>query len=338
MSLAVRLHDAAPSGGRRELSADMRLSEFYREYYAPVHLLSKDSSPRNYEEIGTSVAYWVRFTGDPPLREIDEWKCRDFVVGLKDLPGKRQTKASNNTVRKHCGAIQAMLDLCGPQAPRRRDAVDILPRVPFITRPKPQKKPAEDCFTIAEIEKLLANADAARLPQGLACSPATYMRRLYLLIFNTGLRVGSACQACWGHYHGDHLLLPPEIIKGNDWKRIELNAAAQSIIESMRGVDAIRIFPWPFDWAGSRKQLYDQHKLVRECLPPERRFAFHGIRKLTNMELARLNPKACEKALGHASGKVNVDSYVSRTLVAETVAKLRQPTYSPSKQKKLFDV
>ena len=334
MTAMLQLHRPRQSSGG-ELSLDMRLSEFCQAHYYPVYLLSRDARPRNLEEIEQSLKYWIRFTKDPPLREITAWVCRDFVVGLKSLPGRDTPTMSNNTVGKHCRAIQAMIDLCGPRTDRRRSAVGLYTAesVPYLERPPKQKRPVNKVFTFDEIERLLDNCRAATLPICLPCSPREYMQRVYILLYNTALRIGSQMQACWSHYHGDHLLLPPGVvIKGSDWKRIELNETARNVIESMRGYDPIRIFPWPRTWDGSRKGLYDQHDLIKVCLPPERQFAFHAIRRLTNMELARINPKACEKALGHSAGKINNDFYTDHTIVAEALGQMRQPKRAKDRQ------
>src|SRR3970282_1742271 len=90
----------------------------------------------------------------------------------------------------------------------------------------------------------------------------------------------------------------------------------------MRGCDAERIFPWPHAWPSSRHQLYDQFKLMRSCLPQDRRFGYTGVRKSPQKELARINGLACMKLLGHTTGRTTVEHYTSRIIVAEAVAKL----------------
>lgn len=339
-SSAVRLF-APSSRGRGELSPEMRLSEFFADYYDPVVLLARDARPRNLEAIRESLVLWIAATGDPPLKSIDAWVCRDFVVRLKERPG-RSGPLSPNTVRKHCGAIQAMFDLVGPAGPRRREAVGLLPTAPYLQRPRKQEKPAEDCFTVEELEQLLAAADAARLPARLACSPGDYFRRLMLVIFNTGMRVGSLRLARWEHFRGDALLLPAHVVKGSRGQRIELNDAARAALEAMRGcgqpggADDAHPFPWPA-WPQSRGQLYKEFSRIRECLPADRRFAFHAIRKLTNNELARINPLACMKVLGHSTGRTTVEHYTSRTVARDAVAQLPPLRLRRDRQRALFD-
>lgn len=350
MTAAIRLwspeSDPQRGGPGGDLSPDMRLSEIYWAHIEPVHQLAKDAAPRNLEALRCSLAYWQRFTGDPPLNAIHQVQHGlEFVAGLRTLPGKRSPSMSANCIAKHVAAIQAMLDLCGPPDRSRREALDLLERVPFLQKPKRTKKPPEDCYSLAEIELLLANAGRAQCPDKLSIDAGEYMRRLYLLAFNTGMRVQEMCLVRWEHDRADFLDLPPRIVaKGSEGRRVELNQFARGIVDSMRGVHRrgetfARIFPWPWNWAASRGQLYDQHTLVRECLPDHRRqfLAFHAFRKATANELVKINAMGCQKQLGHATAKMTGDHYVSRTAAKDAVARLPQPKWRLDRQARLFD-
>lgn len=340
---ALRLHDPRSAAGYGGLTAELRLSEFVAVYYKPVHLITRDARPRHVEEIDQSVKYWVRFTADPPLGAISVWHCRDFIVGLKSLPGRKYATLANNTIRKHAGAIQTILDLCGPPDRWHRDCLGLLEQVPYVARPPREEKPAEDCYSLAELLLLLENADAATLPvkiNGKPISPGMYHRCIYALIFNAGPRIGGVMGATWKHFHGDHLWLPPRVaVKGRVGKRIELNEVAREAIERMRGYDAERIFPWPRKWPSSRHSLHDQHDLIRQCLSEGRRsvLAYHALRKLHTNELAAINGLACMKSLGHTNARTTVEHYTSQKVVAAAVAQLPHVPIARSRQTKLFD-
>jgi integrase len=334
---------STPGGG---LSADMRLSDLYAAYFVPDYHAAKDSRPRTLEAVSGSLAYWIRFTGDPPIGSITREHCLQFAAGLLERPGTRNSRMGANTRRKHISAIQAMLDQCGPRDRDHRDALELIAAVPWINRPGKVKRPPEDCYTLEEIEKLLANCTAATCPPKFAISPGEYMRRLYLLLFNTGMRVGEACQVTWDCYGGNYLSLPARVVaKGRDGRRVALNAAARDIIESMRGVlpsnrRSERIFPWPWSWEKSRDQLYDQHKLIRACLPLHRQkyFACHSIRKLAANELCRINPMGAQKQLGHATSRMTADHYVSENAALEAANQMPQPKWQQERQSRLaFD-
>jgi len=342
---ALRIYDdrRASSGGPHGLSGALTLREFADRYYKPVHLVMADSRPKNYVSIEESVAYWVRFTGDPRLDEINIYHARDFVVGLKGLPGRKYPTMANNTVRKHCGAIQTILDLCGRSTRENRGGLGLLDDVPYIPRPPKQKPSAEGCYTLEELVRLIENADAAEQPRkihGRPINTAVYYRRIYALIFNTGIRIGGVLASTWRNFHGDHLILPARVaVKGHEDKRVELNEQAREVIEAMRGYDAERIFPWPYQDT-SRRNLYTRgHDLIRACLPENRRkfFAFHALRRLHNNELAGINGLACMKSLGHSSGRTTVDHYTSTKIVIDAVAKLPKVAINGDPQQRLFD-
>lgn len=346
-AVIVRLYERpAAAAGPEGLSSDLRLSEFVARYYRPVHLVARDAQPRQVEAVEESVRYWVRFTGDPPLARIGVWETANFLAGLKALPGRKSARLANNTIRKHCGAIQAILDLCGPADREHRDALDLLGRVPYLARPPRDEPTAEERFTFSELARLLDHCDLASLPRrigGRPIDPATYHRRLLTVAYNTGMRIGGLMGAAWRHLHldtddGDRLWLPPRIAaKGRSGKWIELNAHTRAVIESMRGCDAERIFPWPRSWPASKGTLYRQLARITECLPVRRRFGYHAVRRLHSNQLAAVNALACQKSLGHTSGRTTVEHYTSRTIVAEAVAQLPALPRSHERQRRLFD-
>jgi integrase len=343
----LRLYEGHSPAGPAGLSADLTLSQLVERYYKPVHLLTHDAQPRYIEEIDQTVKYWALFTGDPPLSAIDVWSARNFIVGLKALPGRKYPTMANNTVRKHAGEIQTILDLCGPPTRDNREGLGLLDTVPYIPRPPREEKPAEDCYSFDELVRLVENAEAALLPKsigGRAIQPASYFRRIYALIFSTGMRIGGVMGATWKHYRSDgatpHLWLPPKVAaKGRVGKRVELNEQAHAVIESMRGFDAERIFPWPRKWPSSRNNLYRQHDLIRAALPEGRQdfLAFHALRKLHTNELAGINGLACMKSLGHANVRTTVEHYTSTSVVRQAVAKLPHVPIDTGRQRTLFE-
>jgi integrase len=244
-----------------------------------------------------------------------------------------------NTIRKHCGAVQAVLDLCGPPDRKHREGVGLLDVVPYVPRPRREATSRVDMsFTACEVQRLIDHAQLAQLPTDLPCSAGVYLARLYVVLFNTGVRIGGAMGATWKHFETDHLTLRARVAaKGFRDLRVELNDAARAVVESMRGADSERIFPWPRTWPASRHSLYDQHALVSQCLPPARRFGFHAFRRLHTELLDAINPAAVQMALGWTTGRTANEFYRSRKLVATSVAQLPVLRAGCGRQQRLFD-
>lgn len=339
----LRLFQPEPEDFAGEISQRMRLSEFYYQFVEPVHLAARDARAGYLEVLRTSVEYWVRFTGDPPLAAIDQYACADFVRRLKELPGRRTAIISPNTVRKHCRAVQSVLDLAGPSDRRARRNQNLLLKVPYIERPPPEEKPAEDAFTRREIELLLAATSRATRPHRLPVSAEVYWRSLYQVLLATGLRIGSLMRLEWSFLElaeadDARLVIPARSIgKGRRGHTVPLTPWAKDAIMRLEGCDAVRIFSWPRRWPQSKSNLHDVHRdQIASCLPAHRRFGFHGFRKAHNMELAHINPLACQKSLGHSSGRTTVEHYTSRKIVRDAVNQIEPPKWRRERQLELF--
>ena len=65
-----------------------------------------------------SIKCWEKYTENPALEDIDEYAASDFVCGLR---AEDDPILADNTIRKHCSQIQAVLNRAGQ--PRRSDHV-----------------------------------------------------------------------------------------------------------------------------------------------------------------------------------------------------------------------
>ena len=124
---------AADSSGM--LSSEMSLLEFYRRFVRGVYFVTRGTSERTAAEYECSLRYWRQLTDDPPLCQIDDETCSRFVRQLVCFPGRRTTRLSPNTVRKHCVAIQHCLDLAGPRTRKHPAARQLIDRPCYLERP-----------------------------------------------------------------------------------------------------------------------------------------------------------------------------------------------------------
>ncbi len=333
----LRLYQPTDADGSATLSHRSRLTDLYRRHVLPVVLKPKRSSPDTLKEYRTSLEYWCDLAGDPPLERITDATCAAFVGALAAVKNRKGKPLRGNTVRKHCTNLQFILDQALPRSRERlsrRQALGLLTDVPYFERPALEEKPAVDQFTLDEIGAILAHCDAAQRPELEGITPRAYWHSRYLWDLNVGARNGTTMLLEYRMLGSDggvkYLDAPAEICKGRRGRRFFLNDAACLAIESIR-TPRERIFPWPF-WPTNEATLYREHRkiLAAAGIPKERRFGFHGVRKLHITLMARMNPLAAQQSAGHASMRTTQEHYVLPALLAETLAKLPQPP--PSKQ------
>lgn len=315
------------------LSPQMTLAEFFREYFLPVCLVARGAAPRNVQQYRESIAYWRKFTLDPPLALIDDFTCAQFVRELAQVTGlKKGATLSPNTIRKHCFHAQTVLDAAGPKSRHNRKGTGLLPDVPWIERPRQRKKDVTEVFTLDEIARILTACAAAKAPQQrrTGVEPAQWWRSLFEFDYNTGMRIGTlgALEYAWLRHDEQYASMVMDIPPGRAYKRgdahkIPLNAAAVAAVERIR-TDRVRIFPWPH----TESWLHEtRRRILRQAgLPRERQFGFHGVRRLYGTKMARINPIAGRKSLGHSNPKTFEDCYVGSSLWTEALDELPQPT------------
>lgn len=333
--------DAGPDDG---LSKEMTLRQFYRQYVGPVVLRGRDAAAANLQCYEESVKLWVLYTADPPLGAIggNPRIAAGFARCLKKRTW-RGKPISSNTIRKHLGAIQFVLDLAGPkvaglmgaarptnEAKARRDGlfgVDADGRpisTPYLRRPAAIVRPPE-AFSLEEISAWLAVSRGARFPRDVQpIEPADWWRALILWTCNVGTRIATTLALRWDWLDGQTLHVPAAALKGRRrGENLFVNQYALAAIEPLRSAGYQTLFPWPHHT--NYLQAVRRRLLEAAGIPKPRRFGFHGLRKFLATELARSNPIAAQKALGHTGMAMTRDHYVDSRVVQEAIEQLAQP-------------
>ena len=323
------------------------LVEFFRDWIEPNVLQAAAAGTLvQYRE---SLRFWARHTGDPPLRQIDQATCTEFLAGIACHRGWRGGAISPNTIRKHCRGLQRCLDLAGPPTRENRLGQDLYGQqesgvrgqgsglkakpIPFLQLPHRRRKAAEDQFTLDELAGWLSAAERAQQPQLPHCSPCCWWQSLLLLLYNSGMRIGTALQLRWEWLKGDTLTIPAEAIKGHDDRRIFLNHHARAAIErlcppslapgpsSLRPLTPSPLAPRPSPLAPARSPLifpwpHSRRRLDRERIRMLKRAAinpighgFHALRKSLLTHLMNQDSAIAQMVAGHASIVTTLESY-----------------------------
>jgi integrase len=331
-----------------ELSPDITLSEFYDKYFLPVILLAGKADAKTVADYRSSVRRWAELTGDPTLGEITNVACARFIEMEFLIPGRKSgSDISPNTIRKHCGNLQRILHVAGPQCERYPAAPTAFglfgtdcygrPRLtPFFNRPPKRDKLPEDLYTVEEIRRLIEASQKADSPVSNQFTPAEWWTALFRFLYNTGLRIGSAlaCQREWifrGEGRG----------KSGEW-RVEsgeyfyyLSVPGVSYKQgrphlfylSHHAIEAVQKMPRTgkiFPWAKTPTTLTRHMKKLMKAaeIPQEKYFglAFHGMRKSLGTALWGVDQEAARLQLGHASKSTTEQSYAGQSQLANSLA------------------
>lgn len=340
---------AEPSATARGLSPQMTLSEFFEAYVLKVCLTSNEQN--GIKQFRESLAYWVQFTGDPPLAMIDQYTTAAFVAvldeagnvvgGLRSLvvkTGRRKGEPlSANTIRKHCTEIQRLLNLAGPKVDRRQDAAALLASVPWIKKPAAVVPPVTGNYLPEEMRLVLAACRRAvfpeKLPEGL--TPPVYWHNLFVFDWLTGLRIGTIWKLRFAwlvqDLFGEPLLqIPAGAMKhGARGHRLPIVPRAARAIERLRGTSpaggpGTRELIFHCGITLSRLQTIRREILADSGLPAHRRLGFHSVRKGFATELSTIDPVSAVKAAAHAgeTGKILAQHYAAEKVMRAAIDRL----------------
>jgi len=288
------------------------LRTFYQQHYKSNRLSeARPSTIRSYE---TVVRCWALLTGDPPLKQITTETLARYRDCLKRMRGKdRVSRLSSQSIHRHLIHIQAILNNAGPPGYRNREAVGVIPQVPYIRRP--HIEPGEPRFvTPEELNAVYLAAVAMHRPRLPGIKPPAWWRCLLVVTFNTGLRNRTLFEMRMEYIDWtEHcLVLPRGVMKAHRKTVKHLNATALAHLQKIR-TDRELVFPWPF----SQVTFYrDFHRLQDAAgIPRERHFGLHALRDTLATNLWTVSPQAAQLALDHRSDRVTKEYYVCRALI-----------------------
>jgi len=308
------------------------LRQFYDGYVLPVCLEPRGVSPLTVREDRQALRYWACLVGDPPLEEINQTVCADFLRRLAWFPGRpcvfwpEGDFISPNTLRKHCRHLQRMFALAGPSGPGNRLGADLLERVPWLEAPSRDDHEAEAVFTLDEIGQWIDVCDQAITPPIPGVPPPDFWRALVVWTANVGTRIASTIQIEWSMIQegrgGWWLHAPGRVMKRGRARKLFVNRPALEAARSIRRADR-RVFPWPYTLDYLHKARV--RLLARSEIPAARRFGFHALRRTLATELAAVNAIVAQKQMGHTAISVTRDSYVHASAMVDAMQRIKQP-------------
>jgi integrase len=210
-------------GSPGDLSAGMRLSAFYRNWFRPVVLV--EASAGTLAVYDDAINYWVQLSGDPPIDRIDELAIANFRRLLKAArwrrsPIGREYPLAPATQAKHLGNLRAVLLRTGPTLHPARPSAELVARAAWVPVSKPKHTPKR-CFELDTARRLWRTCGAMTWGERLkqlwpSVAAATWWRGFLAIAFYTGLRESTILALNWGmvarRSDGVWLEIPPSAV------------------------------------------------------------------------------------------------------------------------------
>jgi integrase len=343
----LRVHDpdaaaaaAAPPGmlfnTASGLSPQMRLSQFYTEWFLPVVLIgdreAQDSTITLYRD---ALDWWRIITGDPPVYEITDQMLARFKGELSHATYKRgrlgrQIKISRATVAKHLKALRALIYRLGPQLDARRATAGLLQRTPIVPGVTVTFN-LKPCYTLEEAQAIAKAAASFDRPK-LADVPApVFWRRQLAMWYFTGLRSGTVSlltRGCLARRDGRLWLDVPAkaVTKTGKGLSLWVHAALEAAIDLAAPPDTPLV-----PRAGHYRTVIDMHQQLQAAagLPPERQLSPHAWRRTHGEQLKLVGLDSLREvlrmALDHDDAATTETHYTS----AVNELRMRLPTLWP---------
>lgn len=341
------------------ISAAMTLPEFFEAAFVPLKMSTLH--PDTVQLDRDSVNHWKNLTENLPLSMIDDFAAADFVTQLQSLPGRKSEFLSAQTVRRHCTSIQKILDFAGPtdrdSRNRKRANQSLIADVPFLEKPAADIDPPDGDFTLDELSAMLAAAPQMTKPTIPGVTPAAWWQSFLTVAYFTGLRVGTLMRMNYEDVKDGRIFIRARISKKRKGRRQYLTAQALTAIEAIR-TDRSRIFLLParptkkhpvapesgWDIKTNRRWFQELFKRLqaKAGMDKDRRFGFHGLRKLHATAIAAADDKDgiknAQLSLGHSSDSTTTRSYVNYTVVERQQKKAADGLPDPLARKRSSDL
>jgi integrase len=303
--------------------------EFFDRYVWPLIFEPEGRKPRTRDEYRQTLRYATRFTHAAGLDQFQRVEVvANWHRGLRSLRKDDGEPLAANTLRKHCTHLQCVLDRAGPKKRERRHSrnAGLLADVPLIEKPAATRGRTKNVYSLEGVGMFQAASFAAKSPRLSGLLASTWWRSLVIVIYNCGLRIGTATQLqrAWLEVdrHGTWFNIPPEAMKMKQPIRVYVNRWARAAIDAIP-IDRNLIFEWPHTM-----QYLDACRvkiLKRSGLPEAEQFGFNGIRKRANSEIQMINTAAARLFAGHATGDVNLTYYTDPDVLVQACERLPQP-------------
>lgn len=316
------------------------LSKFFDTEFRKYRLQAKNLDPKTVKSYEQTVAWWVRFTGNPPMDQIDDDMAADFIIYMMSRKGKQSGTMKVGSVIKHVRNIKTIVRFAGPRQfyPGGRG---IISTCAYFDPPKQEKKKPHKSWTIKELRQMFAAADRMTWPTLPGVSAPDWWRAFIAIGFYTGFRITALTSARYSQIHDRWLTSLAEDSKGKRSQRQWLHIEALQHADIIRRPDRDVILSVPGKPSSGKRKFYEQLRVLQEHaeIPKTRKWAAHSFRQshLTQLGVLAIGAnqalQAAQNSAGHANLSMTLGAYVSgdvqEMIMASQIDRLPSPCFPP---------
>ena len=317
--------------GGGELSPESTLSQFFLRWYLPIIMIGeRQNAAGTIENFIKAFDYWCHLTGEPPMRNIDDFTTIRFATGLRTVTYTRGRLGKPRLLevgaqKKHISNILTVMGF----------AVEMgfVPRMPRLKSPRGKPKNTLPAFTMEQVKAIMQATLAMTEPQFPGIRPSAWWQAAICLLFFTGFRWGTIFP------HVRQVKLFDERVDvqrhGLLWDRVQervdglwLSLRAEDVSKTAKAQDkalhadvirSIRRIRQPSEtvipWMRSKTHFRHLHAELqqRAGIPADQCLAPHAWRRTHAVQVMASALHLLRKAqveLNHADLKVTLQSYV----------------------------
>lgn len=298
------------------MSANLTLQAYFVRLYCPTYLAGAAvKTIRAYTE---ALGHWRRIVGEIAIGAIRvEHLARfkaELLAGLTaaataeprqrtffDVTPRDVPALAKATVNKHLRAVCAMLNKAGPAGPRNRDALGLIPSVPWV---KPVREPHRlpHAVRAADIVAAYNACDVAKHPRLEGVRAEYWWKALVITAYTAAFRRGGLLSLLWDDVDlaNESIRLQAEGDKCWHERSKPLHHAVVLHLIRIRTRSPL-VFPWP----SSERTYYRTWDRIQEAaeIPAERRFGMHDLKRTAGTVYGSKSrsPWLVQAMLDHAS-------------------------------------
>ena len=289
---------------------DDRLFYSLRRIYIEFKRKSTDR-PRTVEAYENTLRHWEAIHGDLALCLIDNASLCQFQTKLLSFG------LSAVTVNKECRQLQAILNRVGPITRDNRDALELLPRVPWV-KPLKEREPQPRLISEQELNAIYHAAECAWWPTKHGIPPHKWWRAAIVVLYNLGCRRNSWLQIEMRNVSLERRTITITEEKTQKTRTHRMNdAVCEHVAAIWKPTSRRFLFACPRSAkrvSSSAQQLYKtwKHILLTAGIPDEHYFKIKDLRSTCGSVHYQINPASARYVLNHSSIRTTEKHYASQ--------------------------